>query len=171
MFRGRPGTALIEPWLVAVGLVAFVALPACSGGNGGSSGDVGNLSRAAFAKKANALCATADGDRTKLVDQLPPSPSGPADAEKLQSVVTIDREVIRHVDALVPPQSEQDSVDRVLDAWRQRATIADQYANAVGAMQDPGTLAAFNTRITQIDAATDPVAVQLGIQQCARGPH
>jgi hypothetical protein len=100
---------------------------------------------------------------------LPPSPSGAADAQKLQSVSSIDRELIRRVDALVPPDAEQDRVDNVLDSWRQRATAEDQYAGAVGAMQDPATLASVTANLAQIDATTDPVAVQLGLTECTRG--
>jgi hypothetical protein len=57
----------------------------------------------------------------------------------------------------------------VLDAWRKRADLADQYADAVGTMQDPATLASFTAGQARIDAATDPVAVQLGLTECTRG--
>jgi hypothetical protein len=122
----------------------------------------------AFAKQANELCAKAEADRDAQVQQLPPSPSGAADAQKLQSVASTDRELIRRVDALVPPEAEQDQVDKVLDGWRRRAGVEDQYADAVGAMQDPVTLASFTANLAQIDAATDPVATQLGMTECTR---
>jgi hypothetical protein len=96
-------------------------------------------------------------------------PSGASDAQKLQSVATTDRELIRRVDALVPPEAEQDQVDQVLEAWRKRADLEDQYAAAVAAMQDPATLAVFAASQAQIDATTDPVAVQLGLTACTRG--
>jgi SOS-response transcriptional repressor LexA len=149
---------------LAVAAVA-VAGTAC----GGSDDDSGTLSKSAFAKQANALCSKAKADRNAQLQQLPPSPSGAADAQKLQSVSSIDRELIRRVDALVPPEAEQDRVDKVLDAWRKRATAEDQYAGAVGAMEDPATLASVTADLAQIDAATDPVAVQLGLAQCTRG--
>jgi hypothetical protein len=145
--------------------VAAVVGTAC----GGSDDDSGTLSKSAFAKQANALCSKAEADRNGQLQQLPPSPSGAADAQKLQGISSIDRELIRRVDALVPPQTEQDRVDKVLDAWRQRATAEDQYAAAVGAMQDPATLAGVTANLAQIDAATDPVAVQLGLTACTRG--
>jgi hypothetical protein len=145
--------------------VAAVAGTAC----GGSDDDSGTLSKSAFAKQANALCSKAKADRNAQLQQLPPSPSGAADAEKLQSVSSIDRELIRRVDALVPPEPEQDRVDKVLDAWRTRATAEDQYAGAVGAMKDSVTLAGVTANLAQIDAATDPVAVQLGLTECTRG--
>jgi hypothetical protein len=66
-------------------------------------------------------------------------------------------------------QSEQGQVDSVLEAWRKRSDLADQYADAVGAMQDPATLASFTAGQARIDVATDPVAVQLGLTQCTRG--
>jgi hypothetical protein len=57
----------------------------------------------------------------------------------------------------------------VLDAWRKRATAEDQYAGAVGAMEDPATLASVTANLARVDAATDPVAVQLGMTECTRG--
>jgi hypothetical protein len=160
MRRPRPLTFLA---LVVTAFVA-VAATACGG-----SDDPGGLSKSALARQANALCAKARSDRDAQLQQLPPSPSGAADAQKIHSAATVDRELIRQVDALVPPESEQDSVDQVLDAWRKRADLEDDYADAVAAMQDPATLASFSARQAQIDATTDPVAVQLGLTDCTRG--
>jgi hypothetical protein len=143
---------------------AILAVPACSSG-----GDANNLSKDQFAAKANALCSKADADRAQLLQQLPPMPSGTADAENLQRAAGIDRDLIREVDAVVPPESEQDTVDRLLDAWRQRADAEDQYAIAVGSMQDPQTLATFTSSIDQIDATAAPIANELGMTECARG--
>jgi hypothetical protein len=159
----RPRFHVILAVLIAA--LAAAAVTAC----GGSDDDSGTLSKSAFAKQANALCSKAKADRDAQLQQLPPSPSGAADAQKIRSAATIDRELIRRVDALVPPESEQDQVDQVLEAWRKRADLEDQYADAVGAMQDPATLASFSARQAQIDATTDPVAVELGLTQCTRG--
>jgi len=145
--------------------VVAVAVTAC----GGSDDDSGTLSKSAFAKQTNALCSKAGSDRDALLQQLPPSPSGSADAQKIHDAATVDRDLIRRVDALVPPQSEQDQVDEVLDAWRKRADLEDQYADAVAAMQDPATLASLSAKQAQIDATTDPVALQLGLTDCTRG--
>jgi hypothetical protein len=153
------GTRLITS-LAALAAAAAVLL-ACNGG------DTNNLSKGQFASKANALCTKAQDERAAQLQQLPPSPSGAADAQKLKSVASTDRELVRRVDALVPPEAEQDQVDKVLDGWRQRAGGEDQYADAVGAMQDPATLASFTSNLAQIDAATDPVAVQLGLSACS----
>jgi hypothetical protein len=159
------GCRLLTTFAASVVAVATVAGTA----RGGSDDEPGALSKSSFATKANALCSKAEADRNRQLQQLPPSPSEPADAEKLQSVASIDRELIRRVDALVPPEAEQDQVDTVLDAWRQRAGVEDQYADAVGAMQDPTTLAGVTANLAQIDASTDPVAVQLGLTACTRG--
>jgi hypothetical protein len=150
--------------LAAPAAAAVLAVPACSSG-----GDANNLSKGQFAAKANDLCSKADADRAQLLQQLPPMPSGTADAENLQRAAGIDHDLIRKVDALVPPDSEQDTVDRLLDAWRQRADAEDQYALAVGAMQDPQTLAGFTASIDQIDATAAPIANELGMTECARG--
>lgn len=146
--------------------MAALAVTAC---NGDTSDEPGALSKSEFAKKANELCAKAQADRAQQLQQVSPRPSGSADAQKLTNVASTDRELIRRVDALVPPEAEQDQVDRVLDGWRQRAGVEDQYASAVEAMQDTTTLATFTANIAQIDAATDPAAVQLGLTACTRG--
>jgi SOS-response transcriptional repressor LexA len=159
------GCRLLTTFAASVVALATVAGTAC----GGSDDEPGALSKSSFATKANALCSKAEADRNQQLQQLPPTPSGAADAQNLQNVATSDRELIRRVDALVPPQAEQDQVDEVLDAWRKRADLADQYAEGVGAMQDPATLATFTAKQAQIDAATDPVAIHLGLTGCTRG--
>src|SRR2546430_16883111 len=116
------GTRLLTTLAVSAVTLATVAGTSC----GGSDDAPGTLSKSACAKQANALCSKAKADRNAQLQQLPPSPPGAADAQKLQSVSSIDRELIRRVDALVPPDAEQDRVDKVLDAWRQSATAEDK---------------------------------------------
>jgi SOS-response transcriptional repressor LexA len=159
------GSRLLTIFAASAVALAAVAGTAC----GGSDDDHSSLSKSSFAKRANALCSKAKADRDAQLQQLPSTPSGAADAQKLQNVATSDRDLIRRVDALVPPEAEQDQVDEVLDAWRKRADLADQYAEGVRAMQDPATLATFTAKQAQIDAATDPVAIQLGLTRCTRG--
>jgi hypothetical protein len=149
----------------ALATLAAVALSACDSGGGGAN----NLSKGQFASKANSLCTKAESERGQLLQQVSPTPSGAADAQKLQRIVTIDRELVRHVDDLVPPQGEEDRVDRVLDAWRRRANVEHQYADAVAAMQDPQTLAIFLSSLAQVDATANLSATVLGMTQCTRG--
>ena len=151
--------------LVAPVVAATLAVAAC----GGSGGDADNLSKGQFAAKANDLCSKADAERAPLLQQLQPTPSGSADSQNLQRAAGIDRELLRDVDALVPPAAEQDSVDRLLDAWRQRADVEDEYAVAVELTQDAQTLAGFTANLAQIDATAAPIASQLGMDECARG--
>jgi hypothetical protein len=150
----------------ALATIAAVALSACGGDDGGAPD---NLTKGEFASKANALCTRAESERGQLLRQLSPTPSGAADAQKLQRIVTIDRELVRRVDALVPPQDEQGVVDRVLDAWRQRANVEHQYADAVAAMQDPETLAIFTESLAEVDVTANLSATELGMTQCTRG--
>ena len=159
------GSRALTTFAAAAVALAAVAGTAC----GGSDDEPGALSKSSFATKANELCSKAEADRNGQLQQLPPSPSGASDAQKLQSVASTDRELIRRVDALVPPESEQDQVDQALEAWRKRADLEDQYAQAVGRMTDPATLAAFTASQAQIDSTTDPVAVRLGLTACTRG--
>jgi hypothetical protein len=158
------GARLVVP-VVAVAVSALV-VTACGDD---TSDEPGALSKSEFAKQANELCTKARADRAEQLRQVSARPSGSADAQKLTSVASTDRELVRRVDALVPPQAEQDQVDRVLDGWRQRAGLEDHYASAVESMQDTTTLASFTANIAQIDAVTDPVAVQLGLTACTRG--
>lgn len=144
-------------------IAAAVVLGACSGD------DANNLGKGEFATKANALCSNAESERTQLLQQLPPTPSGDADAQTLRRIVTVDRELVRKVDDLVPPQAEQDRVDRVLDAWRRRAELESRYADAVAAAQSPEPLATFTASVAQVDATAQPTAAQLGLTQCAPG--
>jgi hypothetical protein len=151
--------------VIAPVVAAALGVAAC----GSSGGDAGSLSKSQFAAKSNDLCSKADAERAQLLQQLQPTPSGSTDSQNLQRAAGIDRRLLRDVDALVPPQAEQDSVDRLLDAWRQRADVEDEYAVAVELMQDPQTLAGFTANLAQIDATAAPIANQLGMSQCARG--
>jgi hypothetical protein len=140
-------------------LAAFataLAQQACDGG----SDEPGALSEADFASKANALCAKTEAERARLLRQLT-APSGQAGAQTFRSLAGEDHELIRRVDALVPPEAEQDRVDRILDGWRQRAELEENYA------QVPQSLESFTAEVAQIDAAVAPVANELGMTQCA----
>jgi hypothetical protein len=156
--------------LISVAALATIAVVTLSACDSGDAGDANNLSKGEFASKANSLCTKAESERGQLLQQLSPTPSGAADAQKLQRIVTIDRELVRRVDDLVPPQAEEDRVDRVLDAWRQRANVEHQYADAVAAMQDPQTLAIFTSSLAQVEVTANLSATQLGMTQCTRGP-
>jgi hypothetical protein len=142
----------------ALATLGAVALSACDSRDGG---DANNLSKAQFASKANAICAEAQPVRARLLQQLPAQPSGQADAGTFELLAGSDHYLIRHVDALVPPEDEQDRVDRILDGWRRRAKLEER-----NAMQPPQRLETFTAEVAQIDAATDPVAVQLGLTAC-----
>jgi hypothetical protein len=132
-------------------------VPACDGG----SDEPGALSRADFASKANSLCAKTEAERERLLQQLQGQPSGQSDAQTFRQLAGQDRELIRRVDALVPPEAEQDSVDRILDGWRQRAQLEED-----AAMQTPQSLDAFNAEVAQIETTVAPIATELGMTQC-----
>ena len=163
MRRTRHLTRHLTSLAAVATVAAAVVLAACSGE------DTNNLSKGEFATKANALCSKAESERTLLLQQLPPMPSGDADTQTLRRIVTVDRELVRKVDDLVPPQAEQDRVDRLLDAWRRRAELESRYADAVAAAQSPQPLATFTASVAQVDATAQPTATQLGLTQCAPG--
>ena len=150
--------------------VSTVALAAVAGTACGGSDDApGTLSKGQFASKANAICAEAQPVRARLLQQLPAQPSGQADTGAFQLLAGSDRYLIRHVDALVPPDAAQDLVDRVLDGWRKRSELEEKYATAVGAMQAAQSLEGFTASLAQIDATIGPIATQLGMTHCTAG--
>lgn len=142
---------------------AAALLVACNGGGG----DPGTLSKSDFASKANALCTKAEAERTRLLQQLPAQP-GQANAQTVDDLARGDRELIRRVDALVPPDAEQDRVDRVLDGWRQRAELEEQYANALRSTPAPQSLDAFTAQVDEINATVAPTANRLQMTECTR---
>jgi hypothetical protein len=99
-----------------------------------------------------------------LLQQLAAQPSSSGDEGIFTLLAGGDRRLIRRVDALVPPEAEQDRVDRILDGWRERANLEERYA-----MQAPPSLATFTAEAAQIEATVAPVATELGLTECARG--
>lgn len=150
---------------VACALAAAFVLPACSSGG---AGERGALSKTSFARRTNRLCAIARSDRQRILSTVPANPSGATDADKFKLLVDIDRKLIRRVDNLVPPESEQEGIDRLLDNWRHRIAVEEEFVKAVAQKTDQLTLAAFNTRVEQIDADADPIARRLGTDECVR---
>jgi hypothetical protein len=136
--------------------------------NGDTSDEPGALSKSEFAKKANSLCADTEAERTRLFQQLPPQ-HGEAHARTFERMASADRELVRRVDALVPPDAQQDRVDHLLDEWRKRAELEEQYAKDVRSMRARQTDDTFTMELLEIDATAASIAGELELTQCIRG--
>jgi hypothetical protein len=147
--------------------MALSLAAACDGGADGGDGD-GALSKTEFAQKANGLCKEATADRRTILSGIDPEASGPEQAEQLAEIIDIDEKLLEEVDDLVPPDAEQDTVDQLLDAWRERIDLEQQLREAT-ANDDAGEVAALQSQIQQVDARANPIAGGLLLNECTRG--
>ena len=139
----------------------------CDGGDGGDGGN-GALSRTEFAQKANGLCKEAGADRQTVLSGIDPDAPGPEQAEQLAEIIDIDEKLLEDVDDLVPPDAAQDTVDQLLDAWRERIDLEEQLREAT-ANDDAGEISALQSQVQQVDARANPIAGGLLLNECTRG--
>jgi predicted phage tail protein len=151
-------------------LLAAMCLAAAAGGCDGDGGGDEEVALTAdeFARKANALCSEAAADRQTVLSGIDPESSGPEQAELLANIIDIDEKLLEEVDDLVPPEKDQDTVDQLLDQWRDRIDLEQQLREAT-ANDDAGEVAALEGQITEVDAAANPIAGGLRLNECTRG--
>ena len=147
-------------------LVTATLIAAACSDDGGE--EQGALSANEFARKANALCVEAASDRQTVLSGIDPESTGPERAELLANVIDIDENLLEEVDDLVPPESDQDTVDQLLDHWRDRTELEQQLREAT-ANDDAGEVAALEDQIMQVDAEANPIAGNLLLNECTRG--
>ncbi|HUF85143.1 MAG TPA: hypothetical protein VMQ81_11185 [Acidimicrobiia bacterium] len=151
----------------AVLAAIVLSLAGCDGGDDGGDGD-GALSRTGFAQTANGLCKEARADRQTVLSGIDPDAPGPEQAEQLAEIIDIDETLLEDVDDLVPPDAAQDTVDQLLDAWRERIDLEEQLREAT-ANDDAGEISALQTQVQQVDARANPIAGGLLLNECTRG--
>jgi hypothetical protein len=142
----------------------LLALPLACGSSGGG-GSNGALSKSSFASKSNAYCVQARTDRSAVL----PSGKQPT-AQDADKVIAIDRELIRKIDALVPPDSEQDQVDQLLEQLHQRIAVEEQLRASIAKgtpPTDPATQK-LGDQIAKIDQQSAKIAAPLGLTSCVR---
>ncbi len=155
--------------LLPVALLPALLL-ACGSSSGSGSGSSGNgsLSKSSFASKSNGYCTQASAQRSEVSTAVPSGRQPTAqDADK---VIAIDRELIRKIDALVPPDSEQDQVDQLLDLLHQRIAVEEQLRASIAngtPSSDPATVK-LGEQIAQIDQKSAKIAKPLGLTSCIR---
>ena len=154
--------------LTAVAVVLTLTLAtACDGGSDGD-GENGALSATEFAQKANALCGEAAADRQTVLSGIDPEAPGPEQAEQLAEIIDIDEKLLEEVDDLVPPDADQDTVDQLLDQWRERIDLEEQLREAT-ANDDTGEVSALQSQVQEVDARANPIAGGLLLNECTRG--
>jgi hypothetical protein len=151
----------------AVLAAIVLSLAAGCDGDDGGDGD-GALSRTEFAQKANGLCKGAGADRQTVLSGIDPDAPGPEQAEQLAEIIDIDEKLLEDVDDLVPPDAAQDTVDQLLDAWRERIDLEEQLREAT-ANDDAGEISALQSQVQQVDARANPIAGGLLLNECTRG--
>jgi hypothetical protein len=155
----------VHPRIAALLPVALLLAGPLACGSSGSDGSNGSLSKSSFASKSNAYCVQARTDRSAV----PPSGKQPT-AQDADKVIAIDRELIRKIDDLVPPDSEQDQVDQLLEQLHQRIAVEDQLRASIAKSTpptDPATLK-LRDQIAKIDQQSAKIATPLGLTSCVR---
>jgi hypothetical protein len=135
-----------------MGLVSLVALTGCGGGGN----DAPPLSRAAFIKKANAICRGAQVERSKSVKTVIAEASD-ASADKeakvgTEALLTPVRTMTAEIGELVPMKSQTRQVEALLAAFEK---AADQVEEQPTSHQTP---VAF--------AQADELARRYGLVEC-----
>ena len=150
--------------LVAIG----VALVACGDDTDDESGE---LTKSEFASQASDACQA----NTKKVDAAlrnvnPGVPSGTASADAIDQVATYDKELISRVDDLAAPESEQDTIDQLLDKWRDRASQEEKIVTAINDGDDATQIESLNDELNSIEDDANKIAESLDLDDsCQRG--
>jgi protein-tyrosine-phosphatase len=153
---------------IVLPLAAIVlTLVGCGEGDGDET-EVGALSRTEFAQEANALCREAAADRRTVLSGVDPEAPGEETAERLDEIVAVDRKLIRDVDDLVPPERVQDTIDQLLDQWRDRVDLEEQVRDAT-AVDDAAETAQLQVEVQQVDERANQIAGGLLLNECTRG--
>jgi hypothetical protein len=151
--------------LLPVLMLVFVLAAAACGGDDGEVTDApesGALSKSEFADEAGKQCEEA----TSQIEALPSS--GDPTADQYDQIQQIVGGLIGNIDNLVPPDSEQDTVDTMLDGFRKYENAAGKAADDISSGTDAATAeATFNSEAeTALQDAAD-AADDLDISACA----
>lgn len=152
---------------MAVTTGAAFGAAGCGNDDGGGNGG-GVLSESEFARQANQLCTEAASRRRTILSGIDLDAPGPRQADQLDGIIDIDQKLLADVDELVPPESQQDTVTRLLDQWRDRIDLEEQLREATAA-DDADELAQLEAQVGQVDTRANQIASGLGLDECSRG--
>jgi len=133
--------------IVLMGALALAAAAGCRSDDDGTSDEVGALSKSEFAEQANSICASSSGAES----------------------IAVDARLIADVDQLVPPESEQDTIDQLLDRWHERTELEDQRQGArqgTEANDDGAQVSGLDSQIDQVDERANQIAREAGLDEC-----
>jgi hypothetical protein len=153
--------------LTAVLVAVAIGAAACGSDGDGDSDEVGALSKSEFTDQANDLCSKAAGDRESALAGSDASQSGAEQAEQLSNVIDIDEKLLADVDDLVPPESEQATVTKLLDQWRDRIDLEEQLRTAT-ADDDSVQVSQLDAQVQQVDDQANTIADELELDDCTR---
>lgn len=147
---------------MTAGLV--VAAAACGDDDGGAPAqpETGELSKSEFADQAGKQCE----DATRQLEAL--TTSGDPIADQYDQTQQIAGGLVGNIDLLVPPEDEQDTVDKMLDGFRKYGDAAGRAADAIASGGDEATEEAkFNQEAETALQESADAAADLDIPACA----
>lgn len=144
--------------------VMMMAAAACGGDDSQATDtpETGELSKSEFSDQAGKQCE----DATKQIEALPTS--GDPTADQYDQIQQIAGGLVGNIDLLVPPESEQDTVDKMLDGFRKYEDAAGRTADAIASGSDAATEeATFNQEAETALQESADAAADLDIPACA----
>jgi hypothetical protein len=147
---------------------AAVALAGC----GGSSKD--DEARAAFARRADAICRAGDVEARRLQDAVAAAQRGSdrhrvfAELARLtRRAVTISAPFVERLDALEKPGADREELQAWIAASRRHLVLVERLANAFG-REDETRVATLSEQIDALAMRNDAFARDYGMEDCAR---
>jgi hypothetical protein len=145
---------------VALGTIALAALLAGCGGDGSDD----RLSEEEFRSQANAICA----DFNEKLNAVP-APESPEDIpEFVDRGIPLVEQGLAELRALNPPEELQEDYDAMLDEIAKQIPAGRALGEAA-ADEDPAAVQEAIAEGNRASQASDRLATQLGIEECAGG--
>lgn len=145
-------------FLSLAAVLAFATIAGCAKEPSGLPSGSG------FAGQASAACKTANATLTTAA-------AAPESAQQFQTVDDTLQALLTEIDALVPSDTEQNAVYRLLDGYRTIDQAAKAAAQSLAAETAPATVSAtFASALGAPKAQVATAAQQLEIPDCANPP-